>query len=68
MNPYLGEFLGTLLLILLGEGVVAGVVLKGTKAENAGWLTVCIAWGLRLPWVFMRWASLRALILIRLSQ
>jgi len=46
MNPYLGEFLGTLLLILLGEGVVAGVVLKGTKAENAGWLTVCIAWGL----------------------
>lgn len=46
MNPYLGEFLGTLLLVLLGEGVVAGVVLKGTKAENAGWLTICIAWGL----------------------
>jgi glycerol uptake facilitator protein len=46
MNPYLGEFLGTMLLILLGEGVVAGVVLKGTKAENAGWLAICIAWGL----------------------
>lgn len=46
MNPYLGEFLGTLLLVLLGEGVVAGVVLKDTKAENAGWLTICIAWGL----------------------
>ncbi|MCW5912140.1 MAG: aquaporin family protein [Cyclobacteriaceae bacterium] len=46
MNPYLGEFLGTLLLILLGEGVVAGVVLKGTKSENAGWLTICVAWGL----------------------
>lgn len=46
MNPYLAEFLGTMLLILLGEGVVAGVVLKGTKSENAGWLTVCIAWGL----------------------
>lgn len=46
MNPYLGEFLGTLLLIVLGEGVVAGVVLKGTKSENAGWLTICIAWGL----------------------
>jgi glycerol uptake facilitator protein len=46
MNPYLAEFLGTLLLILLGEGVVAGVVLKGTKSENAGWLTICIAWGL----------------------
>lgn len=46
MNIYLAEFLGTMLIILLGEGVVAGVVLKGTKAENAGWLTICIAWGL----------------------
>lgn len=46
MNIYLAEFLGTMLIILLGEGVVAGVVLKGTKSENAGWLTICIAWGL----------------------
>lgn len=46
MNPYLGEFLGTILLILIGEGVVAGVLLKGSKAENAGWLTICITWGL----------------------
>jgi glycerol uptake facilitator protein len=46
MNPYLAEFLGTMLIILLGEGVVAGVVLKGTKSENAGWLAICIAWGL----------------------
>ncbi len=46
MNPYLAEFLGTMLIILFGEGVVAGVVLKGTKSENAGWLTICIAWGL----------------------
>lgn len=46
MNIYLSEFLGTMLIILLGEGVVAGVVLKGTKSENAGWLTICIAWGL----------------------
>ncbi|MBL7873485.1 MAG: aquaporin family protein [Cyclobacteriaceae bacterium] len=46
MNPYLAEFLGTMLLILIGEGVVAGVLLKGSKAENAGWLTICIAWGL----------------------
>jgi glycerol uptake facilitator protein len=45
-NPYLAEFLGTLLLIVLGEGVVAGVVLKNTKSENAGWLTVVMAWGL----------------------
>ena len=46
MSTYLAEFLGTMLLILLGEGVVAGVVLKGTKSENAGWLTICVAWGL----------------------
>jgi len=31
---------------LLGEGVVAGVVLKDTKSENAGWLTIVFAWGL----------------------
>jgi glycerol uptake facilitator protein len=46
MNPYLAEFFGTLLLILLGDGVVAGVVLKRTKSENAGWLTIVVAWGL----------------------
>lgn len=46
MNIYLAEFFGTLLLILLGNGVVAGVLLKGSKSENAGWLTVTIAWGL----------------------
>lgn len=46
MSSYLAEFFGTLLLILLGDGVVAGVVLKGTKSENAGWLTICVAWGL----------------------
>jgi glycerol uptake facilitator protein len=46
MNIYLAEFLGTMIIILFGEGVVAGVVLKGTKSENAGWLTICIAWGL----------------------
>ena len=46
MSPYLAEFFGTMLLIILGQGVVAGVLLKGTKSENAGWLTICIAWGL----------------------
>jgi glycerol uptake facilitator protein len=46
MNPYLAEFFGTMLLIILGDGVVAGVVLKRTKSENAGWLTVVVAWGL----------------------
>lgn len=46
MSPYLAEFFGTMILIILGDGVVAGVVLKGTKSENAGWLTVVLGWGL----------------------
>ena len=46
MTPYLAEFFGTLLLIVLGNGVVAGVVLKGTKSENAGWLAIVTCWGL----------------------
>ena len=46
MTPYMAEFFGTMILILLGNGVVAGVILKGTKSENAGWLTIVIGWGL----------------------
>ena len=46
MSPYLAEFLGTMLLIVLGDGVVANVLLRGTKGENAGTLTVVVAWGL----------------------
>jgi glycerol uptake facilitator protein len=46
MSPYLAEFFGTMLLIVLGDGVVAGVILKGTKSENAGWLVIVLAWGL----------------------
>lgn len=46
MSPYFAEFFGTMLLILLGDGVVAGVLLKGSKSENAGWLTIVIGWGL----------------------
>lgn len=46
MSAYAAEFFGTMLLILLGDGVVASVLLKDTKSENAGWLTIVIAWGL----------------------
>lgn len=46
MTDYLGEFIGTLILIVLGNGAVAGIVLKGTKSEGAGWLSVVVAWGL----------------------
>jgi glycerol uptake facilitator protein len=46
MTPYTAEFFGTMILILLGEGVVAGVLLRDSKAEGAGWLTIVVAWGL----------------------
>ena len=45
-NVFMGELLGTMTLILLGNGVVAGVLLKGSYGENAGWLTITTAWGL----------------------
>lgn len=40
------EFIGTAILILLGDGVVANVILKGTKGHNSGWVVITIAWGL----------------------
>ena len=46
MQQFIGEFIGTTLLILLGNGVVAGVLLKNSKSENAGWLVICLGWGL----------------------
>jgi glycerol uptake facilitator protein len=46
MTPYIAEFFGTMLLILLGDGVVAGVSLRSTKSENGGYLMVSVAWGL----------------------
>ncbi|KND27819.1 MIP/aquaporin family protein [Streptomyces acidiscabies] len=42
---FIGETIGTALLILLGGGVVAAVVLKGSKARNAGWLAITFGWG-----------------------
>lgn len=46
MNEYIAEALGTMLLILLGNGVVANVVLKDTKGNNGGWIVVSLGWGL----------------------
>ncbi|WP_293955512.1 MULTISPECIES: MIP/aquaporin family protein [unclassified Sphingobacterium] len=46
MNHYLAEFIGTTLLLLLGNGVVANVILKGTKGENGGWIVITTAWAL----------------------
>ena len=46
MNTFLAEMVGTALLILLGNGVVAGVVLKNSKAEGAGWIVITFGWAL----------------------
>lgn len=43
-SPLLGEFLGTMILILLGDGVVAAVLLKRSKAEGSGWLVITAGW------------------------
>jgi glycerol uptake facilitator protein len=45
-NTYLAEFIGTAFLILLGNGVVAGVVLNKTKSQGAGWLVITLGWAL----------------------
>jgi glycerol uptake facilitator protein len=46
MQAYLGEFIGTMLLIIFGDGVVAGVLLKNSKAENSGWIVITFGWAM----------------------
>ena len=46
MQAYIAEFVGTLILVLLGDGVVAAVLLRESKAEGAGWVAICFGWGL----------------------
>ena len=53
MNPYIAEVLGTFLLILIGNGIVANVVLKNTKADNEGFLFITIGWGLAVFFAVM---------------
>jgi glycerol uptake facilitator protein len=45
-GPFLGEFMGTMVLVLLGDGVVANVLLKKSKGEGAGWIVIATGWGL----------------------
>ena len=44
MSPLFGEFMGTLVLLLLGNGVVANVLLRKSKAEGAGWMVITAGW------------------------
>jgi glycerol uptake facilitator protein len=45
-SPFFGEFMGTMVLILLGDGVVANVLLKKSKGEGSGWMVIATGWGL----------------------
>lgn len=45
MSPFMAEFIGTMMMILLGDGVVANVLLNDTKGNNSGWMVITTAWG-----------------------
>jgi len=46
MGEFTAEFIGTMILVLLGDGVVANVCLKGTKGNAGGWIVITMGWGL----------------------
>jgi glycerol uptake facilitator protein len=46
MTAFLGELIGTMILIIFGGGVVGGVVLKNSKAENSGWIVITFGWAM----------------------
>src|SRR5918994_4109732 len=46
MEQYIAEFVGTMILIILGDGVVAGVLLRHSKAENSGWIVITFGWAM----------------------
>lgn len=46
MNPFIYEFLGTGILILFGNGVVANVVLQNSKGQNSGWIVITFGWAM----------------------
>ncbi len=46
MTPFIGEFIGTGLVILLGQTVVSNVVLAQTKGHNSGWIVISFGWAM----------------------
>ncbi len=45
MSIFIGELIGTAILILLGGGVVANVLLENSKGQNSGWIVITAGWG-----------------------
>jgi glycerol uptake facilitator protein len=58
MTEYLGEFIGTMILILFGGGVVASLNLKKSNAEKGGWVNVPLAWGLAVAFAIFAVGSI----------
>src|SRR5437763_12871408 len=46
MSPVLAELIGTMILIILGDGVVANVLLNKSKGQNSGWIVITTGWAL----------------------
>ncbi len=46
MSAFIGEFIGTAMLIIIGDGVVANVVLNKTKGQNSGWIVITFGWAM----------------------
>src|SRR5438876_6733127 len=46
MSPFLAEFIGTMLLVILGDGVCANVLLNKSKGQNSGWMVITTGWAL----------------------
>jgi glycerol uptake facilitator protein len=44
MSPFIAEFIGTALILIFGSGVVANVLLSGTKGNNSGWIVITFGW------------------------
>src|SRR3979411_1933856 len=45
-NPFIAELIGTMLLVIMGDGVVANVVLNKTKGQNSGWIVITFGWAM----------------------
>lgn len=70
---FFGEFLGTLILVLLGNGVVAACLLSQSKSEGAGWINIVMGWGLAVTIAvyisgFMSGAHLNPAVTIALAS